>query len=71
MAPAAHVHVRTWFDQHVAGGHDVGNRGLSGVLPGQPQGDRDVVGNGAEGDRQQTMETEQELGATIIVSWTY
>lgn len=63
----ANVHVGRGSYEHVARGHDVCDRRGAGILSGDPDGDRDVVGCAAEGNWEEPMETEQQLGAAVVV----
>ena len=55
-------------DEHVRGGDYVGNRMFLWIVAGDPDRERDVVGRLAEGDGESAMETEQELGSSVVVS---
>ena len=55
-------------DEHVRGGDYVGNRVFLWIVASDPDRDRDVVGRLAEGDGDNAMETEQELGSSVVVS---
>ncbi|OJT15867.1 hypothetical protein TRAPUB_1408 [Trametes pubescens] len=65
--PPANVHVRRGSYEHVACGDDVCDRRGAGILPGNPYGDRDVVGRAAESNWKEPMETEKQLGPAVVV----
>ena len=64
----ADVHVRARSDEHIAGRNDIGDWRVPGVVAWQPDSDRDVVGCSAESYWKQAMQTEQELGPSVVVS---
>lgn len=55
-------------DEHVQCGDYVGNRVFLWIVASDPDRDRNVVGGLAEGDGDDAMETEQELGSSVVVS---
>ena len=67
VASATEVDVLAGADEHVRGGDYVGNRVLLWIVAGDPDRDGDVVGGLAEGDGESAMETEQELGSSVVV----
>lgn len=68
-AAAADVDVFARLYEHVRSRDDIRDRRLPGVVAGDPERDRDVVGCIAEGDGQQTVDAEQQLGAAVIECW--
>ena len=67
-APASfHVGART--NEHVAGRHDICYGRTAGILSGNPDRDRDVVGCSTEDDGKEAMQAEQKLSAAVIVGY--
>lgn len=54
-------------DEEVGGGDDVDDGGLSGVVACDPECDGDVVRSASERDGEEAVETEEELGAAVVV----
>lgn len=67
LASPADIDVFAGPHKHVTCGYDICDRGLARVIPSYPEGDRNVVRGGAVGDGQQAVQTEQQLGAAIVV----
>lgn len=56
-------------DEHIWGGYDVCNRVVLWVVSGDPDRDRNVVCRLPIGDGESSMETEQQLGSSVVVSY--
>lgn len=69
LASPADIDVFAGPHKHVTCGYDICDRGLARVIPSYPEGDRNVVRGGPVGDGQQAVQTEQQLGAAIVVRW--
>lgn len=67
LAATTDVDVFAGPDEHVIGGDDVDDRWLARVVPSYPERDRDVVRGATVGYGQQAVETEQQLGAAVVV----
>lgn len=67
LAAATDVHELARSDEHVISGHDVRDWWLARIISSYPQGDRYVVACPTVGDRQETVQTQQQLRSAIIV----
>lgn len=66
-APAAELDVLAGADEDVAGGDDVGDGRVAGVVACEPDGDGDVVGGAPERDGEEAVQAEEELGTAVVV----
>lgn len=66
-ASPAEIDVFSRTDEHVLGGDDIADRGVARVLLCEPDRDGDVVGGALEGNGDETVETEEELGTAVVV----
>ena len=57
------------MDEEVCGGDDVEDGVVAGVGCWEPEGDREVVGGVTEGDGEEAVESDEEVGATVVVCW--
>lgn len=67
IASAADLDVFRRLDKHVACGDDIDDGRLAWVGEGEPDGYGDVVAGAAEGDGEEAVEAEQQLGAAVVV----
>ena len=61
--------MRRLFDQHVVGWDDVDKRRFLWIGMSKPDCNGDVVCCVAVGDGKETMQTNEELGTTVVVSF--
>lgn len=57
------------FYEHITGGYNVNDWRMAGMLSRDPDRHRNVIGGIAIGDREQSVNTKEELGAPVIVRW--
>jgi len=67
VAAATKFNVLAGADKHTRGGYDVGDRMFPWMVARDPDRDRNVVGRLAVGDGERAVETEQELGPSVVV----
>jgi hypothetical protein len=63
----ADIDVFAGLYEHVGGGNDIDDGGLGRILAHDPECDGDVVRGVAECDWEESVETEEKLGAAVIV----
>jgi len=68
-AATAEIDVGAGADEEVGCGDDIGDRGVARVVLCEPDCDGDVVGRAPECDGKEAVETEEKLGAAIVVRW--
>ena len=66
-ASAARIDESAGTDEEVGCWDDIGDRRVARVVLCEPDRDGDVVGRAPEGDWKETVETEEQLGAAIVV----
>ena len=68
-AATADVEEAAGADEHVAGGDDIDEGRVPGVLADDPDGEGDVVAGAAVCDGEEAVETEEQLGAAVVKGW--
>jgi hypothetical protein len=63
----AYIDVFPGFYEHIVGGNDIDDGRLDRILSYDPECDWDIVRSLAECDRQESVDTKQELGTAVIV----
>ena len=66
VASAAYIDVFSRFNNHLIGGHNIGDRRLARIVSCDPKGDGDIIRCTTKGNREKTVETEKELGAAVV-----
>lgn len=66
-ASTAGIDVSAGTDEEVWGGDDIGDRRVARVVLCEPDRDGDVVGRAPEGDWEEAVQTEEKLGAAIVI----
>lgn len=67
VAATTHVNKGCGSNEHVMSRNDIWDRRKTGVVPGNPDSDRNIVDGASKMNWEKTVETEQELCATVVI----